>query len=1069
MIFTTGNIITFALCLVSLIVFRQLDKNNRSIEKVKKYGDKLKNDLDQFVNEKLTKLDDSTVALSVEQTKALAAVKRLDSIHEEFVLKEKSLQEQLSNVESLAKQITSYDVTITQLLDMTARAQENLSKITAESDFADSLGKKVLASQKNLEDILQTLPELKKSFALENQRALEKIGKDTISKIEGVLSHLDSRTSHVQKEVEKMLGQAEHSLTELFKKSMAEASLKADSLEDSTLVKLKEQATERLSKYKTSIEEKTSALHELTKERVQETQGLIKTFKADWHKEAEDYLEAVRSEILDLKNTATTTTSTIETTIAEIKANSEKRLESVQIAFEANLQDLNEKLGLTTNEIESKLELHKQDVQYRLTQFSSHLSDADKLEAQLRLSMEKTESKINDEFSSYTIEIEGRHNSFEQKMIDQSETLSNNLKALEVEINELKTRAYDNVSSKLQLFEDDFFKDLAQRGEAITTELENWQATVSSSLSKLANESEASRSELELKYEQELKDRLALIYEQYRVQTQKIEENISAIDLSLRTKITASDQSILNFVEQSRLEFAQARESALSFNKKEFDSYTLTIQEQLRKQEKEVEQRTKVFIDSIENAKSESEIKLESLRTDFNAWQLKNNQNFSAAKEWLQEQITALTQDSKQNMILISDSWQSQFKDFNQKTAEERTQLEQRLESLKRNIVQAESDFKLTSKETFENIETVWKNFSVENDQKIKVQAKETEMLVQNLKVFANEIKDTIEQTRDKTFQKIQQETAGLQASLEDIDQKQKAFVSQTRLFERADQLKQALDADIERLSNNVNHLDTFKETMVALEQQYSKIRKLDDETTQKLSKFASEKKRIDIMESDFEKLLTISDSIDKKLNELTGTSDELQQIQVHLRRYEETITEVNTRYDRLDKKALVLDRTIDGIDQAFEQLKKVEDSVNEYQKELEKLSFELSSIQKTLIPLSQTEGKANLVIERISTLDDVLTDIEKRTEKMQSSREWLARTETRLEEISKQSEDHLKLLGTLLKEEVPSKKSKGAPPIGIRENVIKLSHQGWKVDEIARALHISRGEVELILEMPTP
>jgi DNA-binding NarL/FixJ family response regulator len=85
----------------------------------------------------------------------------------------------------------------------------------------------------------------------------------------------------------------------------------------------------------------------------------------------------------------------------------------------------------------------------------------------------------------------------------------------------------------------------------------------------------------------------------------------------------------------------------------------------------------------------------------------------------------------------------------------------------------------------------------------------------------------------------------------------------------------------------------------------------------------------------------------------------------------------------------------------------------------------------------------------------------------MQTAREWLARTETRLEEISKQSQDQLKLLGDLLKQDSAAKKTRGAPPIGIRENVVKLAHQGWKVDEIARALHLSRGEVELILELP--
>ena len=34
-------------------------------------------------------------------------------------------------------------------------------------------------------------------------------------------------------------------------------------------------------------------------------------------------------------------------------------------------------------------------------------------------------------------------------------------------MNELKARAYDNVSERLKIFEDDFFADLAKRNEEI--------------------------------------------------------------------------------------------------------------------------------------------------------------------------------------------------------------------------------------------------------------------------------------------------------------------------------------------------------------------------------------------------------------------------------------------------------------------------------------------------------------------------------------------------------------------------------------------------------------------------
>jgi DNA-binding NarL/FixJ family response regulator len=84
----------------------------------------------------------------------------------------------------------------------------------------------------------------------------------------------------------------------------------------------------------------------------------------------------------------------------------------------------------------------------------------------------------------------------------------------------------------------------------------------------------------------------------------------------------------------------------------------------------------------------------------------------------------------------------------------------------------------------------------------------------------------------------------------------------------------------------------------------------------------------------------------------------------------------------------------------------------------------------------------------------------------MQKAREWLARTETRLEEVGRQAEEQVKLLGTIMRKEGGPTGDRGAPSLSARETVAKLAHQGWKVEEIARATKLSRGEVELILEL---
>jgi DNA-binding NarL/FixJ family response regulator len=86
--------------------------------------------------------------------------------------------------------------------------------------------------------------------------------------------------------------------------------------------------------------------------------------------------------------------------------------------------------------------------------------------------------------------------------------------------------------------------------------------------------------------------------------------------------------------------------------------------------------------------------------------------------------------------------------------------------------------------------------------------------------------------------------------------------------------------------------------------------------------------------------------------------------------------------------------------------------------------------------------------------------------ETLAKAREWLARTETRLMEINNETQQKIKLFGTLSKRDRGLRKSPGSPDLSTREVVVKLAREGWKSDEIARQTKLSQGEVELILEL---
>jgi hypothetical protein len=117
---------------------------------------------------------------------------------------------------------------------------------------------------------------------------------------------------------------------------------------------------------------------------------------------------------------------------------------------------------------------------------------------------------------------------------------------------------------------------------------------------------------------------------------------------------------------------------------------------------------------------------------------------------------------------------------------------------------------------------------------------------------------------------------------------------------------------------------------------------------------------------------------------------------------------------------------------------------------------------------LTAENAKARDAAEKVSALDGALGAIETRMAKLQTVRESLAKAETRFEDINKSLQEQYKLFTALLREDGPERRLKepGAPPIGVRENVIKLKQQGWKVEEIAPVVKLSVGEVELILEM---
>lgn len=201
-------------------------------------------------------------------------------------------------------------------------------------------------------------------------------------------------------------------------------------------------------------------------------------------------------------------------------------------------------------------------------------------------------------------------------------------------------------------------------------------------------------------------------------------------------------------------------------------------------------------------------------------------------------------------------------------------------------------------------------------------------------------------------------------------------------------------------------------------------------------------------------------DRVDELIGEVMAKRSELPDVHEELTRAEQLSVAVGRKVTELRNQ----NRHVDAL---HDNLRAMEQSVARLRPGVAEVSDTVAGLQRQVEVVAAGSDRARQAIEALGAVDAALAETEGRVERLQVAREWLARTETRLAEISGAAQDQLRLLETVLKAE------RGDPPadggstgMGSRAMVVKLAGQGWSVAEISRATRLSRGEVELTLEV---
>ncbi len=1117
MVFSLGNVITLLIVVLVLALYRQMDRNNRSLDKIKRYSDKIKGELDGFVDGKTQQVKNLAIDLDVHQKTGKEILKRIVAIEEE-------LGKKAGNIELVHQKIGEYDKTLGELSRMTGQVEENLKRLHQESDFVDKVGKRVKEAGVRILQLEKEIPDISRRFAKENSAGLQKVSTEVLNRTRKIVTGIHQEVEEAEERIRTFSGHLD-GLEQRREEMEGETLASIQSTIEEQTYRAEQQADELLGRYREELENGQKKLETGLEDLLQRLDGSMEQFRekvAGVERVYSDSLEkaarrglALEGETFDVLKkeieqkrleTEKQLLASIEETGQQVQGfeteirerygalrkeytSAEEALRERMDQTSASLDQLNEKAGLletdlkqrqeeklegferniekTFSDLEDKISSWEEEISYRFTRIEEVSSDIDSLESNLRDSMERVSSRVRDDFARFKEEMASWRGEEKKRSDADIGEIRGSIEGVEGRLNELKTQAYQNVSEKLEVFESEFFGDLQRRAGQMDERMESWKKDVEMKLEELASTGSNLRQKIETEYGDELKQRLNTFQGRIYAQQEKFEQQVAAYQERVADRMDTTGNALTGLEESLKNQIVEVRESSAIAFQKEFTEYDTSVSSQIKRQEREVNARLTEITEGVDARKQELSQMMDSARTDLLTWQEKVLQELEGTRSDLKANYAELKKSADENIGTISREFETQRDDLIFQTQEERTRLKSELKEISDTVLEFEGELRKRTEAAFDNFNREYDTFMLEIQKRNRDFQADLDLRIKDFKSFGHDTREKVEQLQKKLLGRVEENSSALENQLQDIDKRLKGFLVQTKMFERADSMKLGLQEAIEDLKSEISRIEVQSQEIRETERKFQSIKKLGEEVNGRLNRFLAEKRRLEEMEGDFKKLINISQAVDVKLDQVTGSHDELQAIQARLRNLEDLEKEIEQRYERLEKRREVMDSTIEGVDSNFQRMTDFEKELKELESRLGKVPGIIDELSRRIETLAINKRKAEAAMEQLGKIDSILSDSEKRVDELQKAREWLARTETRLEEVSKQAQEQVKLLGTIMKDDgAPASDKRGAPGMNARELVSRLARQGWTVDQISRATKLSKGEVELILEM---
>jgi DNA repair exonuclease SbcCD ATPase subunit len=1091
-------IVTIVISLILILFFRRLDKRLINFQKFKRYSDKLMADFEAFLKQRREELGKGLGELDGALSRAAELIRRIEATQENLKDSQGNLQKERDQIQSIKNDLENLKDLKRELSGEIKGLETSLPSLKKLNKRIQRIEIETVEHEKTLRNVSSLIPSFEQRIQERTDKAIEELTGAVVEETKGmflpVIQEYRENLDLLRESHEKELGQ----FTKDTKDIVKEAGGKVDEL-----MKFIERCNEKVLKVEKDhiqpIEERMSDLSGLLDKTAAKIEAIEGETADRFIKKAEDgykqYVQLMDEYSAGLKGTILNNIEERAKDLSSYIARLEGRVQGL-------LQDIKNETDKYGEVLELKAKSHESEAGILKSRIVAEINE----EANKNLLLIKPiVSEMNEKFVSYKKEF----SAILEKVTDE---LESNRGAIEGEI--------ETFNRDIQAHKDGIIQELEERLREMGGKLTTIGEHLMESVDHATQEVKDGFIDRLKEYEERvvaLEGRVGNLRDIARTGQRMIEEKIEKVFSDYKPEIEEKIKSLREATEELIAEKREAifesiegiigeSEEQLGKREQEINELLKRVENSMQSSSDSLKSQEDSLLESINSvrldARDELIRELENLKAIFKEEGERTLDNYKKSLSAIQEQIKELNQKTEgisisidkkiEESIRVVEGNVQEFEKNYLKTEDEiAEEAKGKLGEVTKEVAQVKDSVQKLKEGILDEVTVSLKDFREEIDKsfiehKNSFNAKQSEIvglmesIAENTRV---KIEDVHKESQD-VLRGFEKEVTLVQERIErrttEIEKRISSFEKESSIMKRAFRFKEKVEDDIEKLLDLIAQVKEDKKDILSLRKVIQTLKRDEGDIAAKVRQLKSEKRAVQDIAKNAEQAIGLITVVDEKIQLIDTQKESLENIEEGMKRIEERFGGLEGKADELSKREKDLEVSIETIAKTKDFLSNLEERTGILQESFKEIKSIEEDVRKRVSIVDEksqslmgNERRIEEVLSRFKEMDALVADIEARTNQLQSTREWLARTESRLTNLAQNAERLVKELQNLSEAEGAQGVQKGGKTQALSreaqskvKTVLTLFEQKWTIPEICKVTKMSRGEVELILEL---